>query len=153
VYCQISSRYKNKFLVQNFFKFGEQHVIAGLVGDIVDVDVSDRAIFVDNEDCPLGKTLIAQHAILLRNGAKGVEIAQQREGDAAKIFCPCCKTGHMVDADAQGLGIEPCEAVKLGFVGRNLVGSDWRPGKREKRQHNIFSLKGAETYLGIQMAL
>jgi hypothetical protein len=59
----------------------------------------------------------------------------------------------MVDADAQDLGIEPCEAVKLGFVGRYLVGSDGRPGKREKRQYHVFALKPAELHLGTNMAL
>ncbi len=47
----------------------------------------------------------------------------------------------MVDADAQDLGIESCEAVKLGFVGRYLVGSDRGPGKGEKRQYHVFALK------------
>jgi hypothetical protein len=57
----------------------------------------------------------------------------------------------MVDADAQDLGIESCEAVKLGFVGRYLVGSDRRPGKGKKRQHHIFSLKPAEPHLGVEV--
>lgn len=140
-------------LLQNFFKLGEQHIIAGLVGNIVDVDVADRAFLVHDEDGPLGEALIAQNAVLPCHGAKGVEIAQQRKGNAAKIFCPCSKAGHMVDADAQDLGIESCEAVKLGFVGRYLVGSDGRPGKREKCQHHIFSLKPAEPNLSVKMAL
>jgi hypothetical protein len=57
----------------------------------------------------------------------------------------------MVDADAQDLGIESLEAVKLGFVGRYLIGSDGRPGKREKRQHHGFTLKLAEPHLGVEV--
>jgi hypothetical protein len=59
----------------------------------------------------------------------------------------------MVDADAQDLGIESCEAFKLGFVGRYLVGSDGRPRKGEKCQHHIFAPKPAEPHLGVKMAL
>ncbi len=140
-------------LLQNLFKLGKQHIIAGLIGNIVDVDVADRALLVHDEDGPLGEAFTAQNAVLLRNGAKGVEIAQQRKGNAAKIFCPCCKAGHMVDADAQDLGIESREAVKLGFVGRYLVGSDGGPGKGEKRQYHVFALKPAEPHLSVKMAL
>jgi hypothetical protein len=57
----------------------------------------------------------------------------------------------MVDADAQDLGIESCEAFKLGFVGRYLVGSDGSPRKGEKRQYHIFSLKPAEPHLGVEV--
>jgi hypothetical protein len=57
----------------------------------------------------------------------------------------------MVDADAQNLGIKPCEAVKLCFVGRYLVGSDGSPRKREKRQYHVFTLKPAEPHLGVEM--
>jgi len=59
----------------------------------------------------------------------------------------------MIYADAQNLGIESCEAIELGFVRRYLIGSNRRPGKRKKCQHNIFILIAAQTYLGIQMAL
>jgi len=59
----------------------------------------------------------------------------------------------MVYADAQNLGIESCEAVKLGLVGRYLIGSDGGPGKRKKCQHHIFALIAAEAYFGIQMTL
>jgi len=138
-------------LLQNLFKLGKKHVIARLVGYIVDVDVADRALPVHDEDGPLGEALAAQHAVLLRNCAKGIEIAQQREGDAAKIFCPCREAGHMVDADAQDLGIESCEADKLCFVGRYLVGSDGRPGKGKKRQHHIFASKPAEPHFGVEV--
>ena len=138
-------------LAQKFLKLGKKHVIAGLVGYIVDVDVADHALLVHDEDGPLGKTLIAQNAVLPGHGAQGVEIAQQREGDAAKIFCPCGKAGHVVDADAQNPGIKSCEAVKLGFVGRYLVGSDGRPGKRKKRQHHVFALQPAEPHLGVEV--
>jgi hypothetical protein len=66
-------------LLQNFCKFGKQHVIAGLVGYVVDVDVADHAVFIHNENSPFGKALITQNAVLPGNGAQGVEIAQQRE--------------------------------------------------------------------------
>jgi hypothetical protein len=57
----------------------------------------------------------------------------------------------MIDADAQDLGIESCEAVKLGFVGRYLVGSDGCPGKREKRQYHVFASQPAEPHLGVEV--
>jgi hypothetical protein len=57
----------------------------------------------------------------------------------------------MINADAQDLGIESCEAFKLGFVGRYLIGSDGSPGKGKKCQNNIFAFAAAETNLGIQM--
>ena len=57
----------------------------------------------------------------------------------------------MVYADTQNLGIESCEAVKLGLVGRYLIGSDGGPGKWKKRQHHIFSLKPAEPHLGVEV--
>lgn len=138
-------------LLQNLFKLGKKHVIAGLVGDIMNIDVADRALLVHDEDGPLGKAFIAQNAVLSGNGAKGVEIAQQRKRNAAEIFCPCRKAGHMVDADAQDLGIESCEAFKLGFVGRYLVGSNGGPGKGEKRQYHVFALKLAEPHLGVEV--
>jgi hypothetical protein len=117
----------------------------------MDIDVADHAFLIRDKDGPLGKAFIAQYAVLLRNSAKGVEVAQQRKGNAAEIFCPCCKAGHVVDADAQDLGIESCETVKLGFVGRYLVGSDGSPGKREKRQYHVLALKPAEPDLGVEM--
>jgi hypothetical protein len=66
-------------LLQNLFELGKKHVIAGLIGNIVDIDVADQAFFVHDEDGPLREALIAQNAVLPRHGAKGVEIAQQRE--------------------------------------------------------------------------
>jgi hypothetical protein len=43
----------------------------------------------------------------------------------------------MVDADAQDLDIESCEAVELCLVGRYLIGSDRGPGQGEKSEHHI----------------
>jgi hypothetical protein len=66
-------------LLQNLFKLGKKNIIAGLIGNIVDVDIADRAFLVHNEDGPLGEALIAQNAVLPGHAAKGVKIAQQRE--------------------------------------------------------------------------
>ncbi len=125
-------------------KLLEKDFIAGLIVDIVDVDIADNAILVDDKDGPFSITLMAQDAVLSGDFAVRPEIAQQGIGDAVERFSPGLQAGHVIDADTQNLGIHPGELGQSGLVRRDLRRSDGSPGQGEEGQDDRLSLKVAE---------
>lgn len=116
----------------------EQLVVIRLLVQVVHLGKADHAVFVDDKDGALAVTLGPQHAKQVGDLAVRVEIAQQGVGDAAQALRPGCQTRYTVNADTQDLGIYPVEPVERDLVGRDLAGSDRRPGQREERHCDVL---------------
>lgn len=101
------------------------------------VNIADPALLVDNKNCAFAKALRSQYAICLSSLAVRIKIAQQRVSDPPYTLGPCLQTRDAVYTDAQNLGMDPIKPVECGLVRWDLVRSDWRPGQREKHQHDI----------------
>jgi hypothetical protein len=82
-----------------------QLLVAGLLVNIVDINIPDRAGFIDNKYGSLGFSLRAQNTVLLCDTAMRPEIAQQWIIDAPQAFGPGLQAGNMVNAYTQNLGI------------------------------------------------
>jgi hypothetical protein len=120
-------------------QLGPQHLVVGLLVDIVDVDVADDPLRVDNKDGPLRAALVVpEYAVLFRDSAVRPEIAQQRVANATQALGPCFETRDVVDADAQDLGIKSRELGQVGLVRRDLVRSDRRPCHREEDEDDVL---------------
>lgn len=76
------------YLRLDAINFSEKDLIAGLIINIVNVDVLNDALFVDDEDRPLGVSLRAKHAVQLSHLAVGPEIAHQRVRNPAEAIGP-----------------------------------------------------------------
>ena len=98
-------------LAVDLFKDWEQDLVVRKLVQIVDMLVSDDALFVHDEDGSLREALRAQNAILLGYLAMGPEVTEQ--GDLAGIerFCPRRAAGRAVYANTQNLGIYRLEAL------------------------------------------
>jgi len=71
----------------------------------VDIDIADDPVLIDNKDGPLGVAFGGKDAVFLGDCAVRPEIAEQGVVDAAQTVRPGYKTGDVIDADAQDLGI------------------------------------------------
>jgi hypothetical protein len=74
----------------------------------------------------------------------GPEIAQERIAYPTETFGPCIKTGDVIDADAQNLGIESRKLGQVGLVRRDLARSDRCPSHRKKNQNYILATQIAQ---------
>jgi hypothetical protein len=82
-----------------------QLFVIGLVIDIVNIDISDDARLIDNEESPLGLAIGTQYTVFLSYRAVQPKIAEEWETDATQAFGPGLQAGDMINADAQDLGI------------------------------------------------
>jgi hypothetical protein len=120
-------------------KLGEQHFIVGLVIDVMDVDVADDPAPVEDEQGAFGVAFGSQDAVLTRNRTMWPEVAQERVVHPSKALCPRLEAGHMVNADAQNLGIQSRELGVFSLVGRDLAASNGGPGQREEGKDHVLS--------------
>lgn len=102
--------------------------VAGLILDIVDVDVLNAAFFIDDEDGAFRIAFVTQDAIFFGYFTLGPEIAQQGVRDSPQAVGPRFQTGNMIYADAQNLDISIRKLGIFCLVRRNLVRSNWCPG-------------------------
>ena len=93
-----------------------QLVIGWLQVNIVHIHITDDALFVDDKERAFGHAFVLQHAVALGYRAVRPEVAQQRVGDTAEVFCPCRQAGHGVNTDTQNLGVQSRETGHFGFV-------------------------------------
>ena len=129
-----------------------QHLVIGLFINIMNIDVTDDALFIDDENGPLGMPFAAQHAVLFGHFAMGPEITQQGIVDAAQAFSPGLQTGYMIDTDAQNLGVQSREFGFFSLVGRDLIGSYRCPGEGKECQYHILPAQITQGDLFIQVA-
>src|SRR5215469_3216543 len=73
-------------LLAQFPELVEDLLLVRLFSDVMNVDVADLPILVDDEDCPFGHSLRSQNAILFRNAAVRIEIAEKRISDPSERF-------------------------------------------------------------------
>lgn len=121
-----------------------QFIVVWLRGDVVHIDVTDDALFIQDEDGAFGVAFLPQHAELLRHRAVRPKIRKQRVGDAAKVFGPGGEAGDGIHADTQNLGVQSRETGHFGFVKRDLLRSYGRESQREKSEHHILAAVIAE---------
>ena len=100
-------RFLNLFHVAGaqFFDLIEKHPVAGLVVDVMDIDVTDDAVVIDDEDGSLSVPFAPEDAVFHCHFPMRPEIAEDGIVDAAKCFRPCLQAGNVINADAQNLGI------------------------------------------------
>ena len=102
--------------------------------------VADDALFVHNEDRSLGEALGTKDAVLLRYFAVRPEVAQQRDLARTQRLGPGGVRRCAVYAYTQNLGIYRLEAFQVGFVGRDLLRSNGRPGQRVEGKNDVLVL-------------
>ena len=134
-------------------QFSQQNFVVGLVINVVDVNITNNAILVDDEQRPLGMSFFGtQNPILRGNSAVWPKVAQERIADAPQAFRPSGQTGDVIYADAQNLGIRFRELGLIGLVSRNLVRSDRGPGQRKERQNDVVAAQLTQLHLFTKMA-
>src|SRR5579871_4780923 len=120
-------------------EFFEELLFVGLLSEFVDVDVTDDAVLVDDEERTLGHPFGPQDAVCLGHRAVRIEVAQQRKRDSAERFGPCRIGVTGIGRDAHHSRAVLREPVKFGFVRRNLVAAHRRKGERIEREDDGVS--------------
>ena len=85
-------------------------VHAGIIVDVVDIDVPDGPLLVDNKNSSFSDTLRPENVIFKRSVAMGPEIAEDGEGDVDPLG-PGLEAGKIVRKHTQDLGVELREEV------------------------------------------
>lgn len=85
-------------------------VHAGIIVDVVDIDVPDGPLLVDNKNSSFSDTLRPENVIFERSVAMGPEIAEDGEGDVDPLG-PGLEAGKIVRKHTQDLGVELREEV------------------------------------------
>jgi hypothetical protein len=80
------------------------------------------------------------------------EVAEEWILNTLEGFCPRFQGRHMVDADAQHLGIQPREPGGLRLVSRDLRASGRGKGQGEKGKHHVAAAIFAQANISIEMA-
>src|SRR5579883_2641891 len=112
------------------FNFGERFedlLLVGLLADVVHVDVTDDAVFVDDEHGAFRASgFFIEDAVALGDISVRPKIAQERVRDAAERFGPRAVGVFGVDRDAHNLSIEPFKAPEISLEAGHLTGSNRR---------------------------
>ena len=105
----------------------------------MNVFVSELAVLIDDEERALGNAIVrAISAISFGHLAFRMKVAEKIVGKSAETLGPSGVAGNAVNLDAQHLSIIAREAFEVGLVRGHLRRSNWRPGKRIKRDDYIF---------------
>jgi hypothetical protein len=137
-------RFNSRGLRVDAPQFREEHLVVGLIIDVVDVDIPDNSLPVEDEEGAFRVSLHSEHAVPFGDLAVGPEIAQQGEADVSEALRPRFENGYMIDADAQNLGVQSRELGELGLIRRDLVASDRREGLGEEGQHDVLTPQVAQ---------
>lgn len=124
-------------MLTNLGELVEENFLVGLFADLMDVDVTDDAFLVDeNEGAFRHAGLLPKYAVFLRHFSVRPEIGKQRHGDS-DVFGPSALRVGRVARDAHDLGIIRRETATVRFVGGKLGASNRRERKREERDDDV----------------
>jgi len=118
--------------------------------------VPDDALGVDENGGPVGDTgLLEVDAVLLGDGAPGVEVGEERERDAAEIPRPVGVAVAAIDAYARDTRIGfRLKAIGQRFQRRNFAASRRCPVERVEEQEDVVpTAVVAKVELGSKMGL
>ena len=82
---------RHDFIVEiriNARQLFEQHFVAGLFVDIMDIDIFDNSMTVDDKNSSFAVSARAQDTVSFGDRTMGPEIAQKRIMNSAQAFCP-----------------------------------------------------------------
>ena len=120
------------------FQYLEKCLIVRQGVKSVDIDVTDNALLIHDENRPLGHTVLTQDTIRLRYLSVRPVIAQYRNIFHTHGRHPRRVRIHAVHRYTQNLGIYRLEARQVGFIGGHLLGSDGSERARQESEYDVF---------------
>jgi len=117
----------------------------------VDVDYlrcGNHPFLIDEEECPLGGTVGAQHAVLRCYLPMRPEVGEHIEPELTHLLRPGVEGGNIIDGDAKQHGIALAEPVFDNIVTGPLPGAYRRPRRRYKGEHDVgFATKISKRHI------
>src|SRR5213075_2395030 len=119
--------------LREFSQYFEDLRVLRRFGDVVHVDVTHDAFFIDDDDGALADAFVFfPDAVLLRHFTFRMEVGEERIFlDTAEGFCECYVAGNAVNRDAHDLGIIPFKVGDFRLISRHLDRSDRCPRSEE----------------------